>query len=95
MADPSIDWWKAATTVVGAAVLAAGRWLLGINARTRRLEDRMGQVDAQLEAGDGEIRSTHDAVLVLQTQMEGVREDVGEIKDGQKDILTELRRGVR
>ena len=81
MADAGgeVDVWKVLTTVIAGTALAAARWLFGIQGRTRSLEERMDRVDKQLEAGATKIQATHDAVLVLQTQMDGVPEDVRKI----------------
>ena len=79
------DFWKVITTVIAGTALAVTRWLFGIQGRTRSLEERMDRVDKQLETGAEEITDTHDAVLVLKTQME-------EVKDTQKEILKEVRK---
>ena len=93
-----VTFWRVVGGAATAAVAGTVAWLRKTPARLRGLEQRMSigeewqeRTEDRLESCAVESRKTHDAVLVLETQMKGVREDIGEVKDGQSQILAELR----
>lgn len=88
--DTEVNIWRVVTTITAGGVLAVLRWMLGIASKQRELDAWRTNVDNQLEKGETKISATHDAVLILKTNVENLTGDVGEIKDGQKDILGKL-----
>ena len=88
--DTEVDAWRVVTTVTAGGVIAVVRWMLGIASKQRELDSWRTNVDAQLQKGDVKISETHDAVLVLKTNVGYLTEGLGEIKDDQKTILERL-----
>ena len=88
--ETEVNAWRVVTTVTAGGVIAVVRWMLGIASKQREQEAWRKNVDAQLEKGDVKISATHDAVLVMQANVDHLTEGLGEIKADQKTILERL-----
>jgi len=82
--------WKGLTSLSVIGLVGGFRWANRISSKQQSVEEWREGVDAQLQKGDKTIAETHDAVIVLQTQMEGMTKNVEEIKKDQKTILERL-----
>ena len=93
-AESEFDLWRIITTVVttftAGGVLAVVRWMLGIASKQREQDSWRKNVDSQLAKGDAEISDTHDAVIELKTNVEFLKDGLGEVRADQKSILKKL-----
>lgn len=92
--ETGFDWWHAVSAVAaflsGSGLLAGGRWVFRMESKQHEHETWRRSVDSQLQKGDAEISATHDAVIVLQTNVETLTGVLDEVKDGQKSVLERL-----
>jgi len=93
-----VTFWRVVGGAATAAVAGTVAWLRKTPARLRGLEQRMssgeewqGRVDERLARGDEQLKQDREAIIRVEEQVKGVREDMGEVKDGQSQILAELR----
>ena len=85
-----LDVYKIITMVVGASILACFGWLFDLASKQREQEAWRKNVNQEMRELKVESTATHDAVIVLQTDVGHLTEDVGEIKTDQKTILERL-----
>ncbi len=82
--------WKTITAGTGGAVAFAFRSLMGLNTRTQVIETRLDAHELQLRRGAEKIDETHTAVTQLREATQGLKEDMTDVKTGQKAILARL-----
>lgn len=85
-----MDVYRIATMVVGAAIVGCFTWLFDLASKQREQEAWRKNVNQEMRDLKAESTATHDAVIVLQTDVGHLTDDVGEIKLDQKSILERL-----
>jgi len=85
-----LDLSSIAAVVTGASILGCLGWLFDLASKQREQEAWRKNVNQEMRALKAESTATHDAVIVLQTDVSHLTADVGEIKEDQKSILERL-----
>ena len=79
-----------AAMVTGAGIIGCFTWLFDLASKQREQEAWRKNVNQEMQELKAESTVTHDAVIVLQTDVAHLTDDVGEIKQDQKSILERL-----
>ena len=82
--------WRVVTSAAAAGVVAVAAWLVGLASRQREMQSWRKGVDEHIKKCEAATTGTHDAVLIMQTNVEHLTADVEEIKKGQGTILDRL-----
>ena len=85
-----MDLDRIAAVVTGAGIIACFTWLFDLASKQREQEAWRKNVNQEMRDLKAESTATHDAVIVLQTDVSHLTDDVGEIKVDQKNILERL-----
>ncbi len=85
-----LDMWAIVTIVLGAGIVACITWLFDLASKQREQEAWRKNVNEEMRELKAESTATHDAVIVLQTDVAHLTDDVSEIKSDQKSILERL-----
>lgn len=85
-----MDLSNIAAMVTGAGIIGCFTWLFDLASKQREQEAWRKNVNQEMRELKEESKLTHDAVVVLQGNMEHLTDDVDEIKKDQKIILSSL-----
>jgi uncharacterized protein with ATP-grasp and redox domains len=85
-----LDIDRVAAMVAGAGIIGCFAWLFDLASKQREQEAWRKIVNQEMRELKVESTATHDAVIVLQTDVSHLTDDVGEIKLDQKSILERL-----
>ena len=89
-AELGFSFWTVVNGVTTAGVLGGGAWLISLALGQREVESWRGGVDTQIQKIDKRSEDTDRVVIALQRDVKHIRDDVSEIKAGQKETIKEL-----
>ena len=89
-AELGFSFWTVVNGVTTLGVLGGGTWLLSLALGQREVESWRGGVDTQIQKIDKRSEETDRVVIALQRDVKHIRDDVSEIKAGQKETIKEL-----
>ncbi len=88
--EAGFSFWTVVNGITTMGVIGGGTWLLGMALSQREMESWRDTQDAQMQKVDKRSEGTAHDMIALQRDVKHIRDDMAEVKDGQKETIREL-----